>query len=193
MKPIKLTKEQIEAILNGATMLYIHMWGNEALLNHNDYDFLEIREGCNDSYQEVVFKNKNNEYITIDSLLKIGEEYYVQEPFNLNGAEWGIAKPSKINYKIDGESGHNWMQRTRCRPEYSRIKFKVTNNQVKRVQAITLSSDTIFKIDPNLISGNLTLDGKISAFIDWFNKQYSNQPYKDNLYGFLVTIERIKQ
>lgn len=183
MQPFQPNEEQLEALNNGATMLWIpippHAHVNSSL--------------------ESIDNNLHNRYfntlIKVHSPLHLGKQYFVQEKF--------IDDPSQIVYKADFSQSNqdleDWLSANQMQEHQSRTKFTVTNIEVKIIKSllykdmpklgITYSKDCV-QLDDSLgeqcYSKQCSL---VDNLIDWYNKQYPDKPYSTNPYGFLITIK----
>lgn len=122
----------------------------------------------------------DEDVIQCNSPLQSNEEYFVQQSFFYGKG----THADQINYidsylteKVLGERVISADQMTESQ---SRFKFKVTNVEIKQAFKLSL-------LDTSLRE----LGCYASSFIEWHNEHYPNELYNKNLYGFLISIERI--
>lgn len=195
MKPIQPNKEQIEALKNGATTLWIPI-DKEIYSIHNG--LIEFQGGDGASDVETI-----KEYIEGYCPLQIGQEYYVQEEF-CEGLEDGYdhSSPVVIYYKNDNQElewvdsdwepcSPPWRDTNEMQPHQSRFKFIPIDTHIKRCQSICSLYYT--SLTGSMLLGHNDPDFDFNLWFEhWHNKQYPNQPYENNPFGFLMKIERIQ-
>ena len=166
MKPTQLNKEQINALLNGASMLV-----------------MSIPENLQELKPTI---RQIKSFISMFSPLQMGEEYFVQEEFMYSEVV------NIIRYRIDADNNLrddltyeelmdyktiNWKDASQMQEHQSRLKFKCIEIEVKRVQDINVNNIPYIQT-------------KMWAFDKWLEKQGIN--YKENPYIFLAKVEVIK-
>ncbi len=129
MKPTQLNKEQINALLNGASMLV-----------------MSIPENLQELKPTI---RQIKSFISMFSPLQMGEEYFVQEEFMYSEVV------NIIRYRIDADNNLrddltyeelmdyktiNWKDASQMQEHQSRLKFKCIEIEVKRVQDINVNN-----------------------------------------------------
>lgn len=189
MKPFEPNKEQLEAIINGATMLWIPV-------NNNVFD-IDIQSNGMISYEEhgdeyIVFANETVEdFIYNHSPLQPNEQYFIQEHScsYCDGTDF-IYEPKPLNdYRCTHcdslhECDHELQQPHQMQEHQSNIKLKVTNVEAKQIQHLTMGEWF------SLVENDRKYFGDTVAHRNWHDNQYPNQPYDTNPIGFLITIQK---
>lgn len=205
MKPFRPNKQQLEALGKVATKLFIPLGEHtarivlgvletydgivhELCVNGNPYekDILLI-EGMLESgiydteYMLRFFNSCDLLDIEFYSPLQPNEEYFVQVEQVETGPCAGI--PSLGVPAMDVVTAT--VPADQMTEEQSNYKFRVTGVEVEQLHEIYERGGgwDLLSLYP---SASITDD-----FIDWYDRQYPEQPYSIDPRGFLVTIERI--
>lgn len=167
MKPFKPNPQQLKAIDNGCTKLWIPVKHTILTITDETTTFLTLAK------EEQTWDLK--EYINVFSSLQPNEDYFVQEEF--------IEDPSQIIYKSDffqsTQDLEDWTSANEMTEQQSRYKFRVIGVEVKLVQDLTALGFSF--LAPHIEDG----------YVKWHDSQYPDTPYSSNPHGFLVDIERI--
>ena len=168
---IEKSKETIDALLNGASMMIEPIDSSD--------DFYRV-QGDADGAIAAVFTND-----TFWSKLKIGEGFFVQEEFTEVDAN-----EIKARSQIPNNEQHNydWQNVSQMQEHQSRYKGVVVDVEVKRVQDLTVKTMRTF-LGLSFHEADLHWEKFLEDFIDWFNSQFDVR-YEDNPYVFLYTVKR---
>lgn len=175
MIPIELNKYQINSLNDDSTMLWFPIY--EDIYQHENT--ITFDKGTQCWFSSL--------YIESYSPLQIGQEYIAQTAKEFECA-WCKGKDPQCTdcygtgkvWDIDIE-----------------IEFIPTDIQVKRVQDLEaveikdLGVKPIMDYNDRCPETGMPCSDYYSAYKLWYNKQYPEQPYETNPYGFLVAIERI--
>lgn len=183
MNSIALNSAQVKALVNNTEMLWIPI--REKTLNREHYE----------------------DYILTDSPLQTGQEYYVQEEYPCEykavGDDYSVMfesqtvgevtnKGSSLNREVGDRIGGINCKDIKAWEPVNKSAFKVTDIQVKRVQELKTEDKINIASESNFNEDELLESYVNHSFNMLYNKQYPNQPYEDNPYGFLITIESLK-
>lgn len=174
MKPLNTTPETVQALLKGATKFIIPL-SNTAAVN------LTFEQG---EYCASEIKGLLKEIVNHYSTLQIEDEFYLQEEFQdmLGEIHYGKTLASHHSKFIDA---------SKMTPEQSRYKGKIAKVEVKRVQEINDDTNQImglYGIEDVVFDEDDRYE-QIATFKYWYNTQYPEQPYEQNPYVFIYTIE----
>jgi len=161
MKPFKPNPQQLGAIANGCTKLWIPLKSS-----YQDGKLLTYYGDCKDEYD-------NDEFVYKHSDIQPNGEYFVQEEF---GDLFGdVVYKANISKPIQGL----FNPANQMTEQQSRFKFKVTGVEVKQVQNVNLG-------EWQEVKKGLTISESLSL---WHDSQYPQQLYNSNPWGFLIDIE----
>lgn len=180
MKPFQPNEQQLRAIHNGATKLWIPVSTKIAVtINPIDKEYGECLRYTyvEDGHTSI---RRYNEFYKEWASLQPGEQYFVQEDFFR-----GKGTHSDVVNSIDNELtkkllGDRVIDSNQMTEKQSHYKFTVTNIEVKSAHQLNLME--------SILRG---MRCYASSYKEWHDSQYPYQPYNTNPYGFLVAIERI--
>jgi len=177
MKPFQPNPQQLEAITNGATKLWIPAKHDIANVSTDTITFLTLAN------EEQTWNL--SEYLAVFSPLQPGESYFVQEEFSdlMKDSIWY----KRVIDKVPEVSCKLWKPADQMTEAQSQYKLTVTDVEVKSVQ-------DNYGNDKAELAGQSDnwLGYADDKFEQWYDSQYPNQPYSSSPTGFLITIERIK-
>jgi len=167
MKPFIPNEQQLEAIHNGATKLWL-----PAIKPIGSGQFL-VKLNSKGDFDKLYYRSQPElQLIECRLPLHPGESYFVQEAKECYDP---IYKPHRYTSPAE--------QMTEPQPQpqpQSQYKFMVTGIEIKYVQDIECWQE-------------LNPDGAGGMNDMWINRQYPKQPYSSNPLGCLIDIEKIHE
>lgn len=173
MKPFLPNQQQLEAISNGATKIFIPIDVPKGFL------FYKLR--FNNGWTVSHF-NKEEVTRQVISPLEKGKPYFVQEEHSMNGGFPLYTTDFRDSMEL--QKFDDYTPADQMTEEQSRLKFTVTDVEVRQSKSIDI-------VTVQDLRGSFTIAYNKFRFGMWHDRQYPEQPYSQNLHGFLVSIERI--